>query len=198
MQQPPGEVLDFVKSLRKGEHVVLFEGDSEYARGIEFQFLQDGLMKGERCVYISIFDEPEEIERKMAAFGIEVKRYQGMNRLHVQKLHTSPASGDLRTLKEVEEFNSRVIATNESVPFRVVGRLYSPRVMSRREFEKNLKIEHSSQEESPRKNGITICSYPTNGMKPEINSDWFVSLLRSHDAAVFAPSPGNGVALYVK
>lgn len=198
MQQPPGAVLDFVKSLRRGEHVVLFEGDSDYARKIEFQFLQDGLKKGERCFYESIFDEQEDIERKMAAFGIDVKQYKGMNLLHVRKLRASPASEDVATLKKVEEFNSSVMTTNASVPFRFIGRRYSPRLMSRREFENNLRIENSPQEEFPRKDGITICSYPTNDIKPEIDSDWFVSLLRSHDAAVFAPSPGNGVALYVK
>lgn len=176
--------------------MVLFQEDSGYARRIEFQFLLDGLKKGENCVYVSIFDEPDEIERMMEYFGIDVKHYKEGKQLHVQKLPTSPASNDAASLKELEEFNNRIIITDESVPFRVVGRLYSPTLMSKRELAKNLSIENHSQE-SGRKNGITVCSYSTNDMKPEISSNWFVSLIKSHDGAVFAPSPGNGAAFYV-
>lgn len=196
MQQPPSEVIGFMKSLREGDHIVLLQEDSEYARRMEFQFLLDGLKKGESCTYVSIFDEPEEIERMMKSFGIDVEHYKEGNHLRVQKLPVSPASNDAGSHKDLEDFNSQINASEESVPFRVVGRLYSPTIMSKKELARNLLIENHSQE-SGRKNGITICSYSTEDMKPEINSDWFTALIRSHDGVVFAPSPGNGVAFYL-
>ena len=58
MLQPPSEVSDFVRSLKRGEHVVVFQGDSEYARGMEFLFLHVGLKKGVHFVFSSIFYAP--------------------------------------------------------------------------------------------------------------------------------------------
>lgn len=195
MQQPPGEIVDFMKSLQGGEHIALFQEDSQYARGIEFRFIHDGLKKGENCVYASIFDGPDEIEGKMEDFGIDVKDYKEKGLLHVQKLPVSPASNDAGGNKELEKFTTYATHASETIPFRVVGRLYSPTSMSKEELATNLKIERSSQESRKRK-GITICSYSIKGMKPEFNADWFVKVMKSHDAAVFAPSPGIGTAFY--
>ena len=197
MLQAPNEILDVVHSLHRGEHVVLFQEDSEYARAIEFGFLRDGLKKGEYCIYSSIFDEPEEIEKKMENFGLDVKSYKERNLFHAYRFPTSPATNADGGLKGLEEFNRTVLRASEDIPYRLVGRLYPLGALSKQHLSENLKIERRAQDAHKEQNGITICSYPSNNLRSEQLYDWFADVLKAHDAAVFAPSPGNGAAFYM-
>ena len=43
--------LRFVNSLDTNKHILLLYNDPEYAKRIEFQFIGNGLAKGEHCVY---------------------------------------------------------------------------------------------------------------------------------------------------
>ncbi|MHB8566069.1 MAG: MEDS domain-containing protein [Nitrososphaerales archaeon] len=191
--------MDVVHSLHMGEHVALFQEDSEYARAIEFGFLQDGLKKGEYCVYASIFDEPVEIETEMEVFGIDVRSYIERSLFHAYRFPASPASHAAGGLKGLEEFNRTVLSAREDIPYRLVGRLYPLDTLSRQHLVENLKIERHAQEDGfKERRGITVCSYPSKDLKSEQLFDWFASVLKAHDAAVFAPSPGNGAAFYMK
>jgi hypothetical protein len=194
----PNEILDVVHSFHRGAHAVLFQEDSEYARAIEFSFLHDGLKKGEYCVYSSIFDEPAEIEKKMEAFGIDVRRYKERNLFRACRFATSPAAHAAGGLKGLEEFNRTVLPASEDIPYRLVGRLYPLDKLSKQHFAENLKIEHRVQDRHKEQNGVTMCSYPIKDLKSEQLFDWLASVLKVHNAAVFAPSPGNGAAFYMK
>ncbi len=189
--------MDVVHSLHRGEHAVLFQEDSEYARAIEFGFLHDGLKKGEYCIYSSIFDEPAEIEKKMEASGIDVRNYKERNLFHAYRFPTSPATNTDGGLKGLEEFNRTVLRASEDIPYRLVGRLYPLDVLSKQHLSENLKIERRAQDAHKEQNGITICSYPSNNLRSVQLYDWFADVLKAHDAAVFAPSPGNGAAFYM-
>lgn len=198
MLQAPNEILDVVHCFHRGEHIVMFQEDSEYSRAIEFGFLHDGLKKGEYCIYSSIFDEPTEIEEKMEAFGIDVRGYKERNLFHAYRFPTSPASHAGGGLKGLEAFNRTVLPAGDEIPYRLVGRMYPLGMLSKSELVENLKIEHKSQDGRKDWNGITICSYPSKDLKSEQLFDWFAGVLKAHDAAVFAPSPGNGIAFYTK
>ena len=146
-------------------------------------------------MYSSIFDEPAEIEKKMEAFGIDVRRYKERNLFHACRFATSPAAHGLRGL---EEFNRTVLPASEDTPYRVVGRLYPLDTLPKQHIAENLKIERTVQAGHKGQNGIVMCSYPTNDLRSKRLFDWFASVLKAHDAAVFAPSPGNGTAFYMK
>ncbi|MHB1868842.1 MAG: MEDS domain-containing protein [Nitrososphaerales archaeon] len=190
--------MDVVHSFHSGDHVVLFQEDSEYARAIEFGFLQDGLKKGEYCIYSSIFDEPTEVEKKMEDSGIDVRRYKERKLLHVHRLPASPAAHGSGGLVGLEKFNETVLPSGGHTPYRLVGRLYAPQLLSKQHLVENLKIEHRGQDGNKEQNGITMCSYPCNDLKSEHLFDWFASVLKAHNAVVFAPSPGTGAAFYMK
>jgi hypothetical protein len=190
--------LDAVHSLHRGDHVVLFQEDSEYARTIEFGFLHDGLKKGEYCVYSSIFDEPAAIEKKMEAFGIDVRSYKESNLFRACRFPASPAAHPAGGLRGLGEFNRTVLPASKDIPYRVVGSLYPLDMLSKQHLVENLKIERKAQDGFKEQNGIVICSYSSKDLKSELLFDWFTGVLKAHDVAVFAPSPGNGAAFYMK
>jgi hypothetical protein len=198
MLRAPNEILDVVHSFHRGDHAVLFQEDSEYARAIEFVFLQDGLKKGEYCVYSSIFDEPSEIEKKMEDSGIDVRLYKERNLFHACRFATSPAVHAAGGLEGLEEYNRTVLPSSKDIPYRLVGRLYPLGALSKQQLVENLKMERHTHDVHKEQNGITICSYQTKDLESEQLFDWFASILKAHDAAVFAPSPGNGSAFYMK
>ena len=43
----------FVRKVERGKHIVLFYEEPEYGRMILFEFIKSGLIKGERCIYVS-------------------------------------------------------------------------------------------------------------------------------------------------
>lgn len=176
----------------------MFQEDSEYAREIEFGFLHEGLMKGEYCVYASMFDEPMEIEKKMASFGIDVRGYKERNLLHVYRFPVSPATHAAGGLKGIEELIRTALPVGNDIPFRLVGRLYPLDMLLEPDLVENLKIEYKVQNCHKDQNGITICCYSGSDLRSEPLFEWFASVLKAHDAVVFAPSPGNGSAFYMK
>ena len=188
--------------LRKGEHVILAYEDSNYARGIEFGIIQDGLQKGEYCVYSSVFDEPQEIERKMELFGIDVKEYKERNLFRAMKLSASP--GVNANEQEREELRKIVFPDDpKRIPFRLVGRLFPIELFSPSQLRDNLRVERGMQNSFTGQEGIAVCSYYTKNLTSlhyeasSLRYEWFLGILKAHDVAVFAPSPGRGAAFHM-
>ena len=198
MLQTPNEIMNVVDKLDSGDHVVLFHENSEYARTIEFRFLNEGLKRGEYCVYSTVFDEPAEIERQMQDFGIDVKGPKERDLLHIYKLPASPAVHAAGGLQGIEEFTKTVLPESSDATYRLVGRLYPLDMLSKQHLAENLNIERKSQDGYKKRHGIAMCSYSTKHLKSELLFDWFAGALKAHDAAAFAPSPGNGTAFYMK
>lgn len=190
-------------TLHKGDHVILIHEDSDYARAIEFDFLHEGLKRGERCFYSTIFDNPVEIERKMERFGIDVKTYKERDLFRAITLPSSPIADTSRVALENDELRE-IFSNSDSkrTPFRFIGRLYPLELFSKEQLAENLRIEKQTEAEFKDQNGIAICSYSSKNLmstlsKKVVPSTWLIEMLRAHDVAVFAPGPGRGAAFHM-
>lgn len=66
--------LNFVKQVGQGKHIVLFYEETGYARMILFEFIKNGLLNKERCVYISE-EDVDIVGREMSGAGINTEEY---------------------------------------------------------------------------------------------------------------------------
>ena len=78
-------LLKFIDTVESPQHIAFFFNDPEYARVLEFQFLKNGLKKGEQCMYATD-DDPFVIISKMSHYGINVETYLKNNTLHVYQI----------------------------------------------------------------------------------------------------------------
>jgi hypothetical protein len=72
--------------LKACNHSAIFYEEPEYARMVEYHFIQTGLQKGEYCVYTIHEDDVQFIENKMADFGIDVEGYKRMKKPNVCRI----------------------------------------------------------------------------------------------------------------
>ena len=77
--------LRFVDSLDTKKHIVLFYDDPGYAQKIEFQFIKNGLLRQESCIYAS-GEDPHHIIDKMIRYGIDAKEFLERRLLFVYQL----------------------------------------------------------------------------------------------------------------
>src|SRR2546428_12953079 len=66
--------LKFVGSLFGKKHVALLYNDEEHAQRIEFEFLKNGLMMGDSCIFATDMD-PGLVILKMINSGIPVMQF---------------------------------------------------------------------------------------------------------------------------
>lgn len=76
--------LSFIKDLDTHKHILLLYTDPEYAKRIEFQFIEDGLAKGEHCTYATQ-EDPDFIRAKMEEYGIDTGKFLKKGLLHIRQ-----------------------------------------------------------------------------------------------------------------
>jgi hypothetical protein len=174
----------FVDSLQLGRHVLLCYEESEWARQLEFRIIENGLLEGEHCVYVSIEDSPEFIESQMEEYGIDVKGFKKKKMLHLHKV-ASPidAKGDLPTIAEILSKVPR--------PYRLVGRIY--KLDSKKNVRANLNVE--KQGNSAAESAMLVCSYNTGDMNLDLLRLWLPNAMNKHHDVIFAPRTGFGIGI---
>lgn len=77
-------VSDLVKSLSVGDHAVMFYESVREKREIAFEFLKDGLARGEAVVYVASFQEKlDDVRDAMRRSGIDVEGFERSGRLQI-------------------------------------------------------------------------------------------------------------------
>ena len=112
--------LRFVDSLDTNKHILLLYKDPEYAKRIEFQFIENGLAKGEHCVYATE-EDPVFIKKKMAEHGIKVKDFLEKGLLHIYQT-TDPFNHPEGALAGTKN-NLEMILKDSKPPYRMVTML---------------------------------------------------------------------------
>ncbi|MDQ3977397.1 MAG: MEDS domain-containing protein, partial [Thermoproteota archaeon] len=74
--------IKFLDRLEGNNHIVLLYDSQKYAYLIIARYLLDGLKKGESCIFFTS-DEPEAIEERLSAEGIDVDSYKQKNSLSI-------------------------------------------------------------------------------------------------------------------
>jgi len=70
------EPLRFVNLLNLSKHIVLFYSNSKFGKTVQFEFIKQGLLKGENSIYcIPVYENKSKIENEMYQYGIDVKYF---------------------------------------------------------------------------------------------------------------------------
>lgn len=187
-------LLKFIDAVEGLQHIAFFYNDPEYARLLEFQFLKNGLKKGEQCMYATD-DDPFVIVSKMSHYGINVETYLKNNLLHVYQIpdpKNDPdgiAAGCKKTAKK--------ILSDLKPPFRVVGRLV-PDVSTVEGITAQLELEQSTQENFDSFGGIIMCRYDLSKIEPKGRKKWIQSLYEKHDTVIYEQGFEEGAVLSVR
>jgi hypothetical protein len=194
--------MNFVHDLETGEHVVLFHENQRYAEKIQFQFIQDGLDKGQSCM-ITTHGSTSHLGDRMARFGIEVHRRRRDGLLHIMRI-IDPMSNPRGADQGVAEIYERIFSVVDE-PFRLVSTTFRE-IRSKSVYRKEIQLERTAQrtfdgeDEATKQNvfqdkeGTIMCSYPVGIFGPG-NFGWLWTLSANHHAAIFAPRDAEGFGM---
>lgn len=194
----------------KSWHIALLYEEPELARVIEFQFIKNGLEKGQSCCYITHGNDREFIENEMADSGIDVARYTKNNMLCM--IESADLLNDARGMLAAHDGETKKMCANLAAPFRVVGgisirdtlnMINIPEIDGRTTVAQ-LDMEHNFHNQMfGDLQGYWLCSYSVNDIKAALNGHNYdknaiiLKLLNSHHGAVFATKSGKGLSVFM-
>ena len=180
--------LRFVNSLDTRKHIVLFYDDPDYAQKIEFQFIKNGLLRQESCIYASD-EDPHDIIDKMITQGIDAEEFLKRRLLFVYQLG-NPFECPEGPIKAAQNSIKEILSDIRS-PFRVVGRII-PDVSTLEGISAEIKLEQTFHSTFNNFKGSVICPYHIEKMEATKRKLWFSKLFENHHSAIFAPKDGSG------
>jgi len=183
--------LRLVNSLDTNKHILLLYNDPEYAKRIEFQFIGNGLAKGEHCVYATE-EDPALIKKKMKEHGIKVKNFLDRKLLHI--CQTSDPFGHPEGALAGTKSNLEMILKDSKPPYRMVAMLI-PDTGTTEAMDVHIKIEKEFHNNFASFNGSVMYPYDINKLEQNKSHDWIRELLQSHHSAIYAQSFEEGGVL---
>lgn len=192
--EPRIDPLRFVDMTDIGKHIVLFYGEREYGRMIEFRFINNGLLKGQHCFYLT-HGNASFIEKEMSDSGIDVEIFKRNGLLHVFHIDV-PTREPEEALASAQKIWDRIIANSEP-PFRGVGRII-PKLDTDELLSLELRLEHFWQEALKKTRCSWVCPYPTAEMPLSLQGRWIADILEYHNSAIFATKFGEGTAMKMR
>jgi hypothetical protein len=202
-------IENFIENL-KSWHIVLFCEEPEHARVIEFQFIRNGLEKGQFCCYFT-HENREFIENEMADNEIDVACYTKNNMLRIIE-SIDILNDPLGVLAASDAQTKKMCANLSTAPFRIVGgisirdtlNMINNSEIGDRLTRAQLKIEENFHNQLfDGLKGYWLCSYQVNDIKSALDGDSgnnnliMAELLKSHHGVVFATKSGKGISLYL-
>ncbi len=182
--------LAFVDTVKVGKHVVLFYEELEYARMLEFRFLGNGLVKGERAIYVSN-DDAAFIENEMQDSGIDVMGFNKNGMLRTVNITDSLKDGDGTT--DAQKLWNK-ITEGVQPPFRMVAKINSVGTVDG--ILAKLEVERYWHKTFDTLGCALLCPYDVSEIEDIRRGKWIAELLRTHHGAIFAPRVGKGIGYY--
>lgn len=172
----------FVNSLNSNRHLFQAITDSKNATKTQLQFINNGLLKNEYCIYLT-HENPNKIKNKMREFGINVDKFTKNGLLHI---HTVPdllkhPSGSLVGFQEF--FNK--ILPNPEFRFRIVGRAVK-NLATERGRKAEMEIEQFVHSSFDKMNGMILCNYEYEKLGGKGAMSFVLHILNYHDGAIFS------------
>ncbi|WP_162477594.1 MEDS domain-containing protein [Nitrososphaera sp. AFS] len=183
---------------------MLFYEETEYARIILFEFLKNGLLNKERCVYISE-ENVEAVEREMSDAGINTEEFMKNELLSVHQVPNLAGYSNITqtTLENLSQFALHPW-TKDGRPDRLVLRCIF-KINTQDQIRSNLEWERQFRAKDLKLlQGTMICTYPVSNIIPTIsdpNGDygkWMSDLLELYDGVIFARKFWTGVAFFAR
>ena len=192
--------LNFVKKIRQGKHIVLFYEEKEYARLILFEFLKNGLLNKERCVYISE-ENVEAAGREMSDAGINTEEFIKHGLLFVHQVPNLAEYSNNTALEKLSQFALHPW-TKDGRPDRLVLSIF--KTDTQEQIRSNLEWERQFRAKDLKLlQGTMICTYPVSNIIPTISDSegdygrWMSDLLELYDGVIFARKLWRGVAFFL-
>lgn len=183
--------LDFVRKIRREQHVALFYEDGPYARKIEFGFIEAGLSQGERCFYLTHSDEEgRSIEGSMRENRV-LREGMAKGLLSTYRDSFVPESPS-EAVSLFEERRGRM-AQESKGPCRFVGAT-NPEVSSPEQVTMLAEVDNAIQQFIAGSSITVLCSLAPDKVQKDLRSDWFLKMFLNHHSAIFAPKKSEGVA----
>jgi len=80
---PENEMLDFVRTMKARDHVIMFYANYRQKHLILFTYLKAGLDAGEAAIYIAGEEPPDKTRRAMRDFGLNAPYYERIRALRI-------------------------------------------------------------------------------------------------------------------
>jgi hypothetical protein len=182
--------IKFLDRMEGNNHIVLLYDDQKYADLIIARYFQNGLEKGESCIFFTP-DRPEEIEERLSAQGIDVDSYKRKNSLRIYRIEKSDANklDVLGTLKSLRKDATRGMKP----PYRFVGRTITD-TGSKEGMQLGLALEKTGHEHFAEFDNSQMCYYDISGIEKSRRDEWIRGLLKNHHHVIYASEPGRAVA----
>ena len=180
----------YIYNITSPRHMVIFYRDKKKARKIEFQFILNGLLKQQHCIYLT-HGNTKNIENDMEKFGINVYRFLEKNLLHIYKIR-DPFKDPKGVMHGYRSVIKQILADSKP-PYRIAGRLIED-LSTKEAVKAELQMEHSFHNNFENFDGHVLCSYPYDDIEPTQRSKWVSSIITEHNAAVFLPQHLEGIS----
>lgn len=205
------QLLDFIDNLDTTayRHIVMFYEEPEYAKLVQMRFINDGLERGECCIYL-VHDEQDLLftRREMIAYGIDIDGYgnKGLLQFYVNRgiknLESFKCTISMIYEETAKKFINHQPSRQALPPIRGIG-LSIPHAFpegdggsQRMAATVELQIERFFDEEVVRSfTGVWMCPYQLDDIDAQMDKKWMEDVLNSHDAVLFMPKLSNGIAL---
>ena len=182
--------MKFVDRLEGNNHIVLLYDNEEYADQVITRYFLNGLKNGESCIFFTS-ENPESIESKLSAEGIDVDSYKRTGNLRIYRVE-SEGTGEmdaLSILKDIREKSTRGMKP----PFRFVGRTITD-IESKDGMTSGMVVEKTGQEHFAEFDNSQMCYYNVSKIEKTMRYEWIRELLKNHHHVIYASKPDKAVA----
>ncbi len=185
--------MSYVEAIDTGKHVVCFYERLEYGLMIQFQFIKNGLSRGQRCIY-AMHGDTKLIEDQMAYSGIRVEEFKRKDLLHFYQI-TDVMDNTEGALKDAEKLMNKIFADSKQ-PFRVVSVLV-PEINSDARMTAAIDIELNCHALFNNVQCSWLCPYDLNNIEDKRKEYFMDKVMQNHHAVISANKYGLGIAFDV-
>lgn len=182
--------IRFVDRMEENKHTVMLYDNQKYSDIVIARYFQNGFDKGEYCIFFTP-DDPERIEERLSAAGIDVDLYEKKNMLRIFRIERSDENklDVLGTLRRIREEATKGMKP----PYRFLGRTITD-TGSIEGMSLGLVLERAGQEHFEEFDCAQMCYYDISGIEQSRRDEWISGLLESHHHVIYASGPDKAVA----
>jgi len=185
--------MKFVDSLDTRKHVTLVYDDPSFGNMIQFRFINNGLMKGENCIYLT-HEDPKIIKKEMDGSGIDVKKFVQKGLLHIRQI-SSPEKDPKGIMIGYENIIKQATA-DKKPPYRIVGRVI-PNIEAEVAMSVQIAIERMTHSIFENLNSTVLCTYGISKIPTRDHKMLISRLCTYHHAAIVSTRSGIVMAVYL-
>lgn len=180
----------FLDQLEGNKHIVMLYDDEKRADFIIARYFLNGLKKGASCVFFTD-EDPAAMMRRLAAQGVDVRRYEKAKRLRIFRIESSDRGkvDVLKTLKFIRAESTKGMKP----PFRFVGRTITD-IESVDGMLLGITLEKTGNDHFEEFDNSQLCFYDIRRMELSRRDEWVRGLLENHHSVIYASDPSKAVA----